>query len=83
MLSFNIPDYSLVKRVNGTKQGSDYLRNLVFSKQDGTKLTEKDLETEKDYGPEFLLEDSEEIIGIYGYMQLVGVYGWKSDYCFH
>lgn len=29
-------DYSLVKRINGTKQGSSYLSCLIFNKKDGT-----------------------------------------------
>jgi hypothetical protein len=36
MQSFNIPDFSLVKRVNGTK--GDYLRCLMFSKKYGTQI---------------------------------------------
>ncbi len=34
--SCNIPDFSLIKRVNGTKQNNDTLRCLIFSKKDGT-----------------------------------------------
>ena len=67
MQSFNIPDYSLVKRVNGTKvYGSDWLCCLIFSKRDGTQIAKVETETGKPYGPEFGLNDSEEIIGIYG-----------------
>ncbi len=63
MLSFNIPDYSQVKRVNGTKQGL-YLGGLIFSKRDGTQI-DKDETYSRTYGTEFVLDDGEEIIGIF------------------
>ncbi len=67
MQSFNVPDYSLVKRVNGTKvYGSYSLCCLILSKADGTQIAKVEMETGKPYGPEFVLNASEEIIGIYG-----------------
>ena len=69
MRSFNIPNYSLVKRVNGTEKGN-WLRCLSFNKKDGTELTKVETQTGKPIGPEFVIADSEEIIGIYG---------WKND----
>ena len=68
MQSCNIPDFSLVKRVNGSKQnGGQFLRCLMFSKKDGTQIAKVETETGKPYGPEFAIGDSEEIIGIYGH----------------
>ncbi len=64
MLSFNIPDYSQVKRVNGTQQGFN-LGGLIFRKSDGTQI-EKVETISKPYGAEFVLEYAEEIIGIFG-----------------
>ncbi len=69
MQSFNVPDYSVVKRVNGSKQegsGSGYLRCLMFSKKDGTQIAKVETETGYPYGTEFAIGDSEEIIGICG-----------------
>ncbi len=64
MLSFNIPDYSQVKRVNGTYPGYN-LGGLIFRKSDGTQIDK--VETiSKNYGTEFVLDDGEEIIGIFG-----------------
>jgi hypothetical protein len=66
MQSLPISDYSLVKRVNGTKPGSYILRCLIFSKKDGTQLAKVEKETGKAFDTDFKIEDSEEIIGIYG-----------------
>ena len=66
--SCNIPEFSLVKRVNGSKQsGGKYLRSLIFSKKDGTQIAKVELGTGKPYDTDFVIGDSEEIIGIYGY----------------
>jgi hypothetical protein len=64
MLSFNIPDYSQVKRVHGSIQG--YLFCLIFSKKDGTQIEKVETNTNGSYGKEFVLDDAEEIIGIFG-----------------
>ena len=61
----NIQDFTLVKRIKGSGQG-DYLRQLHFGKKDGTQITEVKLENANQYGPETLLDDDEEIIGVYG-----------------
>ena len=67
MQSLPISDYSLVKRVNGTKQGgSNFIKCLIFSKKDGTQLAKVETQTGKAYDTDFKIEDSEEIIGIYG-----------------
>ena len=66
MQSLPISDYSLVKRVNGTKQDSYSIRCLIFSKKDGTQLAKVEKETGKAFDTDFKIEDSEEIIGIYG-----------------
>ncbi len=65
MLSFNIPDYSQVKRVKGTKQGY-YLCGLIFSKKDGTQIEKVETCAGYPNGTEFVLDDAEEIIGIFG-----------------
>jgi hypothetical protein len=66
--SCNIPNSSLVKRVNGSKQISGKcLRCLIFSKKDGTQIAKVEMEAGKPYDTDFLIGDSEEIIGIYGY----------------
>ena len=67
MQSLPISDYSLVKRVNGTKPGRCDIRCLIFSKKDGTQLAKVETETGEAYDTDFKIEDSEEIIGIYGY----------------
>ena len=65
MKSVNIQDYSLVKRVNGTTQGSN-LCYLIFSKRDGTEIAKLKTSEERHYSTEFVLDDAEEIIGIFG-----------------
>ncbi len=66
MQSVNVSDFSLVKRVNGTK---DYntLSCLIFSKKDGTLIAKVEKSSGKPYGSESVIGDSEEIIGIYGH----------------
>ena len=79
MQSLAISDYSLVKRVNGTKQGNNYaVRCLMFSKKDGTQLAKVETEFGKGYDTDFTIEDSEEIIGIYGkdYSEAIGQLGF-------
>ena len=61
----NIQDFTLVKRIKGSGQG-DYLRQLHFGEKDGTQITEVKLENANQYGPETVLDDDEEIIGVYG-----------------
>jgi hypothetical protein len=66
--SCNIPDFSLVKRVDGSKQkGGKYLRCLIFKEIDGTRIAKVEMDTGKPYDTDFVIGDSEEIIGIYGY----------------
>ena len=68
MQSVPVPDYSLVKRVNGTKQGGlKWLRCLIFSKKDGSQIAKVETLTGFPYDTDFVIADSEEIIGIYGY----------------
>ena len=62
--SFAIPDYSQVKRINGTNQ-NDWIHGLSFGKKDGTEITKVEL-TGSTFGQESVLADDEEIIGIYG-----------------
>ena len=66
--SFDIEDYSLVKRVKGTTKSDDNypLDKLSFGSKDGIEIATVDLYNESPYGPEFELQLDEEIIGIYG-----------------
>ena len=67
--SFAIPDYSDVKRVKGTQSGdsSHFLHSLSFLKINGIEITKVEVcGFYRPYGSEFVLDDSEEIIGIYG-----------------
>ncbi len=42
--SFNISDYSLVKRVNGSEQrGNKSLSCLIFNKKDGTQISKVEI----------------------------------------
>ena len=66
MQSVPVPDYSLVKRVNGTKQGYA-LCCLIFSKKDGSQIAKVETYAGYYYDTDFVIADSEEIIGIYGY----------------
>ena len=62
-----IKDFSQVKRVNGTKQnGGNVIYCLIFSTKDGTELAKVETSAGKPYDTDFKIEDSEEIIGIYG-----------------
>ena len=63
--SVAIPDYSQVKRINGTRQGS-WLYGLSFGKKDGTEITKVEMSGGCTFGQETVLADDEEIIGIYG-----------------
>jgi hypothetical protein len=64
---FAISDFADVKRVKGKKlEISTSLNKLCFSKKDGTEIAKVELTNESVYGPEFVLDDSEEIIGIFG-----------------
>ena len=67
MQSFAIPDYGAVKRIKGSiGEGGFALHKLNFCKKDGSEITKVELNNDKPYGPEFLIDDYEEIIGIYG-----------------
>ena len=67
MQPFLISDYAAVKRVKGTILTNGYsLHKLSFSKTDGTEITKVEICMHSGYGPEFVLDDSEEIIGIFG-----------------
>ena len=63
-----ISDFADVKRVKGTilLANGNGLHKLTFSKKDGTEIAKVELYSRKAYGPEFMLDDSEEIIGIFG-----------------
>ena len=66
--SFDIPNYSLVKRINGTEHNywrNEHLMGLSFAKKDGTSITKVEL-AHSTFGKETQLADDEEIIGVYG-----------------
>ena len=83
--SFGIADYSLVKRIKGSELNKDdrQIHKLSFSKRDGSEITKVELHNGRPYGPEFVLADDEEIIGIYGtqkesnYFEQLGFIVWK------
>ena len=84
MQSFAISDYSAVKRIKGTTlTAGASLHELNFSKKDGNEITKVELCDNSGYGPEFLLDDSEEIIGIFGKkdpstdLYQLGIIVWK------
>jgi hypothetical protein len=70
--SFAIPDYSQVKRINGTNTGSWWLVHLSFGKKDGSQITKVEYSSCTS-GPETVVADDEEIIGIYGVKELYGI----------
>ena len=61
-----IKDYSQVKIINGSKQNGNLILCLIFSSKDGSQLAKVEKEAGKPYDTDFKIEDSEEIIGIYG-----------------
>jgi hypothetical protein len=81
--SLQIKDYSQVKKLNGTKQGGNYaLVCLMFSTKDGTQLSKVGTYAGAPYDTDFKIEDSEEIIGIYGaaniqYISSLGFLVWQ------
>ena len=68
MQKIAVSDFADVKRVQGTilTTNSSSLHKLTFSKKDGTEIAKVELRNDSGYGPEFVLDDSEEIIGIFG-----------------
>ena len=79
--SFAIPDYSQVKRINGTVTNT-WLYGLSFGKKDGSQITKVEVQSYT-FGQEAVLADDEEIIGIYGtkevstYFSQLGFIVWK------
>ncbi len=63
--SFGIPDYSVVKKIKGSDT-SNYLTKLNFARKDGSEIAKVELYPSIPYGPESVLADDEEIIGIFG-----------------
>ena len=59
------------------------MHKLSFSKRDGSEITKVELANDETYGPEFVLADDEEIIGIFGtsnateYFDQLGFIVWK------
>ena len=62
--SFAIPDFSQVKRINGTHPNC-WLCGLRFGKKDGTEITKVEIDGST-FGQESVIADDEEIIGVYG-----------------
>ena len=84
---FAISDFADVKRVKGKKLESfGSLNKLCFSKKDGTEIAKVELTFDYEYGPEFVLDDSEEIIGIFGtkdthdFILQLGFIVWKPPH---
>jgi hypothetical protein len=78
-----IKNYSQVKRVNGTSQGVfGAITCLIFSTKDGTQLAKVKTSAGTTFNKDFKVEDSEEIIGIYGgesdnYIFTLGFLVWQ------
>ncbi len=66
MQPFAVSDFAAVKRVKGSQLSGSSIHKLSFSKKDGTEIAKVELCNGEQYGQEFVLDDSEEIIGIYG-----------------
>ena len=63
-----IKDYSQVKRINGARQGIiGPITYLILSTKNGTKLAKIETSGGDTEDTDFNIEDSEEIIGIYGH----------------
>ena len=84
MQPFAVSDFAAVKRVKGSQLSSNSIHKLSFSKKDGTEIAKVELCNDKNYGREFVLDDSEEIIGIFGtkergfnYIDQLGFIVWK------
>ncbi len=75
--SFAIPDYSQVKRINGTNH-NQWLCHLSFGKKDGSQITKVECSSYT-LGPETVIADDEEIIGVYGNKE-VDVYGVSQGF---
>ena len=63
--SFGVADYSVVKKIKGSNT-SDQIQKLNFTKRDGSEIAKVELHPSIPYGPESVLADDEEIIGIFG-----------------
>jgi hypothetical protein len=62
-----VSDFAAVKLVKGSLLQDYYsTHKFIFSKKDGTEIAKVELCNHQEYGPEFVLDDSEEIIGIFG-----------------
>jgi hypothetical protein len=85
MQSFGITDYSIVKKIKGCQlDGGEKLSKLSFSKKDGSELKKVELKSDgKPYGQDSVLNDDEEIIGMFGtkdcnnILHQVGFIVWK------
>jgi hypothetical protein len=63
--SFGVADYSVVKKIKGSDT-SNQIQKLNFAKKDGSEIDKVELYPSIPYGPESVLADDEEIIGIFG-----------------
>ena len=84
MQPFAVSDFAAVKRVKGSLISSNSIHKLSFSKKDGTEIAKVELCNNEQYGQEFVLDDSEEIIGIFGskdggnkFIDQLGFIVWK------
>ena len=75
----------MVKRIKGTVLKSRHLHKLNFCQKDGTEISKVELMDALPYGPEAVIADDEEIIGLYGakenstwnYILSLGFIVWK------
>lgn len=82
MQTFDVQDYAMVKRVNGSDSGSA-IHKLSFTQQDGTEITKVEIANWNPYGQESVIADDEEIIGVFGtisdsnFVYQLGFIVWK------
>ena len=74
LTTLQIPDASLIKRIQGTK--GSYMHQIIFKKADGSELYRIEAQTNT-LGDDHILNDGEEIIGVYGgyYLQCIDALG--------
>jgi hypothetical protein len=74
----------MIKRIKGSELNNNFgLHKLSFGEKDGSEVAKVELWNARPYGPEFVLADDEEIIGVYGtkefdnYGVALGFIVWK------
>jgi hypothetical protein len=74
----------MIKRIKGSELNNNFgLHKLSFGEKDGSEVAKVELWNARPYGPEFVLADDEEIIGIFGtsnsteWFEQLGFIVWK------